>query len=167
MKTQKQKECTTPTHLVVNGLVKVLDEDVSLTGLSEDRISLGPHDSASSSLDEGVVEGIKGSLSVSSIEVVDVGVSQGSSGDGVPADSDGSHGPDHVEDLEEHGLGDGGVELSDVKRGRRGGVGGGVGSSDHSGLGVSRSGGGKRNGGGSGRGGGRSLGGGNGRDLGG
>lgn len=51
------------THLVVNSLVEVLDEDVSLSSLPESRVSLGPHDSAGSSLDEGVVEGVKSSLS--------------------------------------------------------------------------------------------------------
>ncbi len=33
------------------------------------------------------------------------------------ADTDAGDGTDHVEDLEEHGLGDGGVELTDVERG--------------------------------------------------
>ena len=75
-------------YLVVDALVKVLDEDVSLTGLSESWVSLGPHDSAWLVLDQRVVEVLEGSLTISRAEVVDVGVAKRSSGDGVSADSD-------------------------------------------------------------------------------
>lgn len=74
--------------LVVDRFVKVLDEDVSLTSLSQSRVSLRPHDSAGLGLDDRVVEVIEGSLSVVRVHVVDVGVSEGSSGNGVSADSD-------------------------------------------------------------------------------
>jgi hypothetical protein len=130
--------------LVVNALVEVLDEDVSLSSLSESRVSLTPHDSAWPVLDQGVVEVLESSLAVSRVEVVDVGVSKGSSGDGVSADSDArvkvskalvdsprhspGDGTNHVEDLEEHGLGDGVVELTNVETGARASLVGGWGS---------------------------------------
>jgi hypothetical protein len=76
---------------------------------------------------------------VSRVDVVDVGVSERPPGDGVPADPDGSHGSDHVEDLEEHRLGNGRVELADVERRRgRGGRGSSLGGGDDSGLSVGR-----------------------------
>lgn len=46
------------THFVVNSFIKVLDEDVPLTGLSKSGVSLRPHDSARSVLDERVVESL-------------------------------------------------------------------------------------------------------------
>jgi len=77
--------------LVVDRFVKVLDEDVSLTSLSQSRVSLRPHDSAGLVLDQRVVEVLEGLLSIRRVHVVDVGVSEGSSGDGVSADSDAVH----------------------------------------------------------------------------
>jgi hypothetical protein len=74
--------------LVVDLFVKVLDEDVSLASLSQSRVSLRPHDSTGLSLDVGVVDVLEGSLSIVRVDVVDVGVSEGSSSDGVSADSD-------------------------------------------------------------------------------
>jgi hypothetical protein len=74
--------------LVVDSLVEVLDEDVSLTSLSESGVSLRPHDSAGLVLDQRVVEVLESSLAIVRVEVVDVGVSEGSSSDGVSADSD-------------------------------------------------------------------------------
>ena len=75
-------------HLVVNALVEVLDEDVPLTSLPERRVPLGPHDAAGLVLDERVVEVLKRALSVGSADVVDVGVPERTTGDGVTADSD-------------------------------------------------------------------------------
>jgi hypothetical protein len=74
--------------LVVDRFVKVLDKDVSLTSLSQSRVSLRPHDSAGLVLDQRVVEVIEGLFSVVRVHEVDVGVSEGSSGNGVSADSD-------------------------------------------------------------------------------
>jgi len=74
--------------LVVNALVKVLDEDVSLAGLAEGGVTLGPHDSARAVLDKGVVEMLEGALTVGGVKVVDVGVSERTTGNGVTADSD-------------------------------------------------------------------------------
>lgn len=118
--------------LVVNRRVEVLDEDVSLGRLSERGVSLRPHDSAGSSLDEGVVEAVKSSLTIVGVEVVDVCVTKRSSSDGVSADSDALNRSDHVEDLEQHGLSDSGVKFTDVQgsrgRNRGSGSGGSVGS---------------------------------------
>ena len=48
--------------LVVDLLVEVLDEDVALTGATELRVTLTPHDTARPVADEGVVELLKGTL---------------------------------------------------------------------------------------------------------
>lgn len=81
-------------------------------------------------------------LTISGVEVVDVGVPEGPAGHGITADTNagddpsstesqlgdktGRHLPrhrsDHVENLKKHGLGDGGIEFTDVKGGRRGGA---------------------------------------------
>jgi hypothetical protein len=74
--------------LVVDRFVKVFNEDVSLTSLSQSRVSLRPHDSARLGLDQRVVEVVEGSFSIVGVHVVDVGVSEGSSGNGVSANSD-------------------------------------------------------------------------------
>jgi hypothetical protein len=104
--------------LVVDGDIQVLDEDVALAGLAKGRITLGPHDAARTTLDDGVVEFLEGFLTIRSGVVVDIGVSKGATGDGVTADTDRGDSTDLGEELEEHGLSDGGVEFSDVKRGR-------------------------------------------------
>jgi hypothetical protein len=75
-------------HLVVNALVEVLDEDIPLTSLPERRVPLGPHDAAGLVLDERVVEMLKRALSVGGANVVDVGVSERTTGDGVTTDTD-------------------------------------------------------------------------------
>jgi hypothetical protein len=49
---------------------------------------LRPHDSAGLVLDQRVVEVLEGLFSIRRVHVVDVGVSEGSSGNGVSADSD-------------------------------------------------------------------------------
>lgn len=77
------------------------------------------------------------SLTIVRVEEVDVGVLERSPGDGVTANTDGRNRANHREDLVEHGLSDGGVELSNVEgsRGRetgsvgRSGLGGGSGGS--------------------------------------
>ena len=79
-------------------------------------------------------------LTISGIEVVNVGIAKGTAGHGVATDtnardSPGSaeskysdktsghpprNGSDHVENLKKHGLGDGGIEFTDIKGSRRG-----------------------------------------------
>lgn len=76
--------------LVVNALVEVLDENVSLTSLPQSGVTLRPHDSARLTLDERVVEVLEGPLTVGSVKVVDVGVTERSSSDGVTANTDAS-----------------------------------------------------------------------------
>lgn len=106
--------------LVVDGDVEVLDEDVASAGLAQSWVALGPHDAARAALDDGVVQLLQGLLAIDGGVVVDIGVSERATGDGITADADGGDGADLGEELEEHGLGDGGVELTDVERGGRG-----------------------------------------------
>lgn len=139
--------------LVVNALVEVLDEDVSLASLPQGGVTLRPHDSARLTLDERVVEVLKSPLAVGSVEVVDIGVTERSSSDGVTANTDTSqlvssplnqptaeksdlrsNRTDHVEDLEEHSLGNAGVELTNIE-----GSGNGVTTGGSGGRGRSRS----------------------------
>ena len=47
---------------VVDGLVEVFDEDVALAGLAKGGITLGPHDTAGTSLNERVVERLQSTL---------------------------------------------------------------------------------------------------------
>ncbi|KAH0492671.1 hypothetical protein TgHK011_007615 [Trichoderma gracile] len=98
-----------------------------MAGLAQSGVTLRPHDAAGTALDEGVVELLEGLLAIRSGVVVHIGVAQRAAGDGVTADTDGSHSTNLGEELEEHGLGDGGVKLSDVERGRVLGVGSGGG----------------------------------------
>ena len=48
---------------MVNGFVKVFHEDVSKTGFSKGRISLGPHDSARLSTNADEVHGVERTFS--------------------------------------------------------------------------------------------------------
>ena len=49
--------------LVVDGLVKVFDEDVAHPGATKRRVTLGPHDPAWAVLNDVEVHGVKGTLS--------------------------------------------------------------------------------------------------------
>jgi len=106
--------------LVVNGIVKVLDEDVALASLAQSRVTLGPHDTARLALDQGVVQVLEGALTVGGVVVVDVSIAEGAAGDGVTADTDRSNLTDGREELVQHGLGHGGVELADIEGSRVG-----------------------------------------------
>jgi len=64
-------------RLVVDGLVEVLDEDVSDTGLAEGGVALGPHDAEGPALDQGVVQGVQSALGVGGRGEVHVAVAQG------------------------------------------------------------------------------------------
>ena len=108
--------------LVVNGDIEVLDEDVALTSLAEGGVTLRPHDTARLALDESVVQLLESTLTIVAAVVVDVGVTERTAGDSVTADTDGSDLADGGEELEEHGLGDGGVELTNVEGSRVGGL---------------------------------------------
>ena len=79
-------------------------------------------------------------LTISCVEVVDVGVAEGTAGHGITTDTNarddtssvesrqndksGGHQPrhrsNHIKNLKEHRLGDGGIELADIKGSRRG-----------------------------------------------
>lgn len=86
--TYQLRYVTNTTHLVVNTLVEVLNEYVLLTSLAQSRVALRPHNSAWAVLYERVVQVLERSLAVRSVEVVDVGVPEGTAGHGVAADSD-------------------------------------------------------------------------------
>ncbi|KAK8919492.1 hypothetical protein VCV18_008318 [Metarhizium anisopliae] len=103
--------------LVVNRNIQVLDEDIALASLAESRVTLRPHDAARTALDEGVIELLQSLLSISSRVVIDVGIAQRATRDGITTDTDGGDSTDLGEELEEHGLGDRGIKLSDVERG--------------------------------------------------
>jgi hypothetical protein len=102
--------------LVVNGRIKVLDENVASTSATQRRITLGPHNAAGTALDGGVVKLSKSTLTISNVVVVDVSVTKRSLGKDITADTDGSNRTNMVEDLKKHGLRDRGVELTNVKR---------------------------------------------------
>lgn len=106
--------------LVVNGIVKVLDEDVALASLAQSGVTLRPHDTAGLALDESIVQVLESALTISGVVVVDIGVTERATGDGITADTDGSDLADGGEELVEHGLGDGGVELTNIERSRVG-----------------------------------------------
>jgi hypothetical protein len=114
--------------LVVDGGVQVLDEDVTLTSLAQSGVTLRPHDTAGTTLDKSVVQVLKGALAISRVVVVDVGISEGATGNSVTADSNGSNLSNGGEKLEKHSLGHRGVELANVERGRMRLVGVGSGS---------------------------------------
>ena len=135
---------------MVDLLVKILNEYVALSSFTQGRITLRPHDTArrhvrmwrsrkktriyapSTVLDKRIVERLEGALTVAGVKIVDVGIAEGTTGDGVAADTNAAHKDevhlfsarslclpgdrtDHVKDLKEHSLRDGGVELSDVE----------------------------------------------------
>ncbi|CAF3461033.1 unnamed protein product [Fusarium graminearum] len=104
--------------LVVDGNIEVLDENVTLASLAKGRITLGPHDTAGAALDDGVVELLKSLLAIRSGIVVDVGIAERATGDGITADTNGSNSTNLGEKLEQHSLGDGGVKLANVEGSR-------------------------------------------------
>jgi len=104
--------------LVVNSSVQVLDEDIALASLSESRITLGPHDTAGTALDESVVQLLESFLAIGGGVVVDIGVSKGAASHGITADTDRGDRSNLGEELEKHGLSDGGIEFADVERSR-------------------------------------------------
>ncbi len=60
---KKQKKTTNSTlTLVVNALVKRLDEHIADTGLANGRVTLGPHNAARLALDRRVVERVESAL---------------------------------------------------------------------------------------------------------
>jgi len=105
--------------LVVDLFVEILNEDIALTGLAEGGVSLGPHDAACSTLDKGVVELLQSTFTVRSIEIVNISIAKRSASYSITANTNAGNRTDHVEDLEEHGLGDTGVKFSNIERGRR------------------------------------------------
>jgi len=91
--------------LVINGLVQVLDEHVSNTGLSHGGITLRPHDTARLVLDGNIVQGLQSTLGVKGVVEVDVGISERSAGDSITANTNRSHRSNLVEQFEQMPLG--------------------------------------------------------------
>ena len=96
---------------MVDRLIKVLDEDVALSGLTQSRVTLRPHDATkrtmsamfimtqeamvflpSTALYERVIEPVKSSLAISSVQVVDVGISKGATRNCITADTNARQG---------------------------------------------------------------------------
>jgi hypothetical protein len=106
--------------LVVDLLVEILDKDIALTGLADGGISLGPHDTACSTFNKRIVELLQSPFTVRSIEIVDISIAQRATSDSITANTNAGNRTDHIKDLEEHGLGDTGVQFSNIERGRGG-----------------------------------------------
>mmetsp|Transcript_77772 Transcript_77772/g.240981 ORF Transcript_77772/g.240981 Transcript_77772/m.240981 type:complete len:661 (-) Transcript_77772:101-2083(-) len=104
--------------LVVDVAVQVLHVDVAVAALPQARVALAPHDAARAVLDAGVVQRVKGALSVRHAMEVHVAIAQGAPRDAVTANTDGGHGAHGVENLVQHGLRDIRVEVANVERGK-------------------------------------------------
>jgi len=103
-------------RLVVDLLVQVFDEDITLPRLSEGWVTLRPHDTAGTCLDGLVVEVPQGIFSVLGGVKIDVSITERTTSDGVPADANRSDRADLIEYLKQIGLGDIGIEIADVER---------------------------------------------------
>lgn len=97
-------------RLVVDRLVQVFDKDVSRVGLAQGRVAVAPHDAQGAAVDLGKVEGLQGALGCVMVVtcvmhstlrtgigiqggvVVDVGVTQRATRDGITAHADGCDG---------------------------------------------------------------------------
>ena len=91
---------------MVDRLIKVLDEDVALSSLAQSRVTLRPHDAAkkhdkfnghndagrilflpSTTLNERVIEPVESALAIGGVQVVDVGIAQGTTRNCITADT--------------------------------------------------------------------------------
>jgi len=100
--------------LVANGVIQVLDEDISDTGLSDGWITLGPHDSARSARDWVVVEAVQCPFSIDNTVEIDIGVAQRPAGEGVSAHTDRGNWSYGVEGFEEETFRDFWSKVADV-----------------------------------------------------
>jgi hypothetical protein len=108
---ERQHEAGKPqvvSHLVIDRLIKILDEDIPLTSLTEGRIALGPHDPATvhakfksnigccdeyipcATFDDGIIELLQGALAIGRIEVINIRISQRATRNRIAANSDAS-----------------------------------------------------------------------------
>ena len=90
--------------LVVHTGSQVSHEHVTNSGLAETGVTLGPHDTAGAALNISEVHGVQSALGVLYIVEVYIGITKGSSGDGITAHSDGGHRTDTVEQLKKKTL---------------------------------------------------------------
>mmetsp|Transcript_26446 Transcript_26446/g.61954 ORF Transcript_26446/g.61954 Transcript_26446/m.61954 type:complete len:245 (-) Transcript_26446:28-762(-) len=102
--------------LVVDRLVEVLDKDVSNTRSTKRWITLAPHDAAGLVLDHGEVHGVKSALGITHLVVVHIGVTKGTTSDGITANTDGGNGSNGVENLEQKTFVGIGGKITDVQR---------------------------------------------------
>jgi len=104
--------------LVTNGEIEVLDKDVANTALADRRITLGPHDTARTTLNGGIVEGVESALSIDDGVEVDVSVAETATSERITANSNRGDWADLVEELEDDAFGHITVELADIEGGR-------------------------------------------------
>mmetsp|Transcript_22327 Transcript_22327/g.32827 ORF Transcript_22327/g.32827 Transcript_22327/m.32827 type:complete len:207 (-) Transcript_22327:102-722(-) len=102
--------------------MEVLDKDVSNARTTHAGVTLAPHNTARTTLDHGEVHGVKSTLCVSYLMVVDVGISQRATSDGIAAHTDGRHGSDGIEHFKKKSLVHIERKVSDVKRCRMEGL---------------------------------------------
>jgi len=102
---------------VVDRLVEVFDEHISNARPPERRIPLAPHDPDGAALQHVKVHRVQGSLGISRLLEVDVGISEGPPGNHVPAHTDGEDRARGGELLEEHRLGYLGGQIAHIERG--------------------------------------------------
>jgi len=110
-------------RLVVDGLSEVVDEDVTLVGLTEGGVAVRPHDTARDFLagggvTEANVHGIESLFSIFEAMEVDIGVTERAASDGVTADTDGGDRANSVELIVQHSFADIGIEVTNVEGGR-------------------------------------------------
>jgi hypothetical protein len=101
--------------LVVHSGGKVLHENVTDSRLTDGGVTLGPHDTARATLDISEVHSVKSTLSILDIVEVHVSVSERTTSDSITAHSDGCHGTDSVEHLEEETLSDLGMQVTHIE----------------------------------------------------
>ncbi len=102
---------------VIDTLVQILNKDIAHATPSHAGIALAPHNATRLALDIGKVHGFEGAFGVGDLVVVDVGVAEGATGDGIAADADGGDGTHGVEDFVKEAFGDFREEIAHVEGG--------------------------------------------------
>ena len=75
-------------YLVVDALIEVLYEDITLARLSQRRITLRPHNATRLILDQRVVKVLERSFAICRVEIIDVGIAKRTTGNGITTHSD-------------------------------------------------------------------------------
>jgi len=87
--------------LVANGVIQVLDEDISNTCLSDAWITLRPHDPARSAGDRVVVKAVQCPFSIDNAVEIDIGITQRPARESISTNTDRGYWPHSVECFEE------------------------------------------------------------------